>query len=351
MISRFWSELNTFSISLTWMSGIASPLCELVDSRSLGAPQCLPLREIRPSLAASREMARSGKPRQIRPLRAACADGRRARRLVELAQDVGDVAVHRVLADDELAGDLAVAATGGHVRQHLALAPRQRMRVGRGRRPCARAAARRLPCRSARRARGTRRAPPSPRRGRGSPRRARRARARARAGRARARRAPRTAPSRSTASSSRRRALSRSPCAHAHSPPACAASARARPVPIDSASSSSCSRCGQRHVRRARQRPRRASRAARARWRDRAGDPPRSRARVALRERERRGGIALVQRELHAADARRPGRVGLREQRARLVEPALAAAQLAELRRAVDERAAPPAGEAPRARC
>src|SRR5262249_1295931 len=51
--------------------------------------------------------------------------GRGAGRLRELAQDVGDVAVHRVLAQDERRGDLAVRKAGRDEAQHLGLAPRQ----------------------------------------------------------------------------------------------------------------------------------------------------------------------------------------------------------------------------------
>jgi hypothetical protein len=48
------------------------------------------------------------------------------RRLRELAQDVRDVPVHRVLAENERRRDLAVRQAGGDEPQHLRLAPAER---------------------------------------------------------------------------------------------------------------------------------------------------------------------------------------------------------------------------------
>src|SRR5918998_1427437 len=50
---------------------------------------------------------------------------------VELAQDVADVVLDRLLRDEELLTDLAVAVAPGHVLQHLALALGQRLRRAR----------------------------------------------------------------------------------------------------------------------------------------------------------------------------------------------------------------------------
>ena len=63
--------------------------------------------------------------------------------------------------------------------------------------------------------------------------------------------------------------------------------------------------------------------------------------------REREGGrrIAFVERELHRSEARHGMELRLREQCARLVEPALAPPQLAESRGSLDERRAPAASE------
>src|SRR5262245_4888094 len=54
--------------------------------------------------------------------------GRRgsARRLVQLPQDVRNVPMDGVLADNELRGDLAVASSGGDEREHLVLAAGER---------------------------------------------------------------------------------------------------------------------------------------------------------------------------------------------------------------------------------
>ena len=77
---------------------------------------------------------------------------------------------------------------------------------------------------------------------------------------------------------------------------------------------------------------------------DRAAGFPRSRARAARRARAP-SPIALVERELDAPRARRPALLRLREQQPGLVDAALAAAQLPELRRSLEARRAPAAAE------
>ena len=66
-------------------------------------------------------MARSGDRPQSRPRRAASATAAVRRTAPELVADVRDVAVHRVLAQDQLLGDLLVAQPARDQRQHLAL--------------------------------------------------------------------------------------------------------------------------------------------------------------------------------------------------------------------------------------
>ena len=55
--------------------------------------------------------------------------GRRARRHTELAEDVGDVAVHRVIAHEQPAGDVLIAEAVGYEAEHFHLSFGQAGRV------------------------------------------------------------------------------------------------------------------------------------------------------------------------------------------------------------------------------
>src|SRR4051812_36659565 len=77
-------------------------------------------------LAPTPKMARSGQRGLDQAVAGSAGSGGRPGRLAELAQDVRHVAVHGVLADDELGRDLAVAAAGGHEGEHLAFAAGER---------------------------------------------------------------------------------------------------------------------------------------------------------------------------------------------------------------------------------
>ena len=158
----------------------------------------------------------------------------------------------------------------------------------------------------------------------------------------------RTAPRRARADRPRPRACGARPrgrrSRRAVSPPACAAGARTRLVPIESASASSSRDA----ARAASTRP--AATAARTSSESTATRSSRRPSSVARSSRSASASAVAVSSSSRASstlpDARRPRGLGPGEERASLVEAALTTAQLAELGRAVDEqRRAPPAAE------